>query len=364
MVKLSFIIPVYNVEKYLRKCVDSLLNQDFNNYEIILVDDGSTDESPQICDEFVRESQESRVKSQEYPLIRVIHQANAGVGAARNAGLKVAQGEYVCFVDSDDYWEPNVLGTLMAQVERENLDVLRFDYRNVRLKVESRESRVNRQDSFGVKYEVYEPNKYPHRVDTRTDIVSGERYLEERMGYACYPVMFIIRRGTLINELGNESVSELGTDCLFTEGIHFEDTEWLPRMILRAKRMNSTQLVVYNYFLHEGSITQVHGRLEKIRENIEDRITVIAHYNVYIAQYPNCKWLRNMLSNIAADVLTKVALELYEKRKEYIARLKSMNVFPLAIADQGKTYVRRAKMVNLFGSRLYCIIMHILHIIH
>ena len=127
MVKLSFIVPVYNVEKYLRKCVISLVHQDFENYEVILVDDGSTDGSSKICDELCETISDERLA------IRVIHQPNAGVGAARNAGLKVAKGEYVCFVDSDDYWEPNVLGTLMAQVEREKLDVLRFDYRNVRL---------------------------------------------------------------------------------------------------------------------------------------------------------------------------------------------------------------------------------------
>ena len=242
--KLSIIIPVYNVEKYLRKCVISLVHQDFQDYEIILVDDGSTDGSSEISDEL------GETISDERLAIRVIHQPNAGVGAARNAGMKVAKGEYVCFVDSDDYWEPNVLGTLMEQVERENLDVLRFDYRNVRI-VNSEELIVNSEGLIvnSGKYEVYEPNKYPHKVDMRTDTVSGERYLEERMGYACYPVMFIIRRCLLINELENEGISELGKDCLFTEGIHFEDTEWLPRMMLRAKRVNSTQLMVYTTFL-------------------------------------------------------------------------------------------------------------------
>ena len=123
MPRLSFIVPVYNVAPYLRKCVDSLIAQDYDDYEIILVDDGSTDECPQICDELAA----------AYENIRVIHQENAGLSAARNAGLKVAKGEYICFVDSDDYWEENVLGGLMEQVEREKLDVLRFDYQNVRV---------------------------------------------------------------------------------------------------------------------------------------------------------------------------------------------------------------------------------------
>ena len=281
------------------------------------------------------------------------------MGAARNAGLKQAKGEYLCFVDSDDYWEPNVLGTLMAQAEREQLDVLRFDYRNVRLKVESRESRVNRQDSFGVEYEVFEPNKYPHQVDTQTDIVSGLKYLEERMGYACYPVMFIIRRGTLINDLGNEGISELGKDCLFTEGIHFEDTEWLPRMMLRAKRVNSTPLMVYNYFLHEGSITQVQGQNMKMRQNMENMMFVIEQYSKYRIQYPQCRWLRNMQSIMTLGVLTSIARVFYEDRDEFISRLWSMDIFPLTMADQGTTYTRRAILVNLFGPKLYCTIMRL-----
>ena len=359
--KLSIIIPVYNVEKYLRKCVDSLLAQDLpvEDYEIILVDDGSTDGSVAICDEYAQlvKSEKLIVKSIN---IRVIHQANAGVGAARNAGLKVAKGEYVCFVDSDDYWEPNVLGTLMAQVEREKLDVLRFDYQNVRI-VNSEELIVNSEGLIvnSGKYEVFEPNKYPHQVDRRNEVVDGETYLNTRMGYACYPVMYIVKRSLLIGNLSLVTGDLAGKDCLFTEGIHFEDTEWLPRMMLRAKRVNNTPLIVYNYLLHQGSITQVRGQKEKLRQNIEDCMTVIAHYNAYIVQYPNCLWLRKMRGSIVSFVLTSVAREFYTERKEYIARLKSMSVFPLTIADQGKTYVRRAVLVNLFGSRLYCALLHL-----
>ena len=88
----SVIIPVYNVEKYLAECVDSVLAQSCQNYEIILVDDGATDSSGRMCDEYARK--DSR--------IRVIHQSNGGLSAARNAGLDAAQGEYVYFLDSDD----------------------------------------------------------------------------------------------------------------------------------------------------------------------------------------------------------------------------------------------------------------------
>ena len=120
---LSIVVPIYNVAPYLRKCVDSLIAQDITDYEIILVDDGSTDECPQICDEYA---------ALHPNFIKVIYQENAGLSAARNSGISAAQGEYVLFVDSDDYLQSNVLGTLMTQVKRDNLDVLRFRYQNVR----------------------------------------------------------------------------------------------------------------------------------------------------------------------------------------------------------------------------------------
>lgn len=92
---ISVIVPVYNVENYLCKCVDSIINQTYNNLEIILVDDGSTDGSASICDEYVLK--DSRVK--------VIHKENGGVSSARNIGIAEASGEYICFVDSDDWLE-------------------------------------------------------------------------------------------------------------------------------------------------------------------------------------------------------------------------------------------------------------------
>ena len=86
--KLSIIVPIYNVAPYLRKCVDSLLAQDITDYEIILVDDGSPDECPQICDGY----------AEKYDNIRVVHQENAGLSAARNSGIKVATGDYIMYV--------------------------------------------------------------------------------------------------------------------------------------------------------------------------------------------------------------------------------------------------------------------------
>lgn len=335
MIKLSFIVPVYNVAPYLRKCVDSLLAQDYRDYEIVLVDDGSTDSCPSICDTYVREVECGKWNVES---LRVIHQPNAGLSAARNAGLKAAKGEYVCFVDSDDYWEPNVLGGLMEQVEREELDVLRFDYQNVRLKNE-RISELERE------YEVFEPNKRPHQVDRLNEVVDGETYLNTRMGYACYAVMYIMRR---------EMVPT------FTEGIHFEDVDWLPRMMLRAERVNSTTITVYNYLVRQGSITKTEGNKNKILKNIEDVVSIISQYNKYLECYPNCVWLQHMRSSMVVSVLTSVAQHLYSKRIEYIKRLKELNVFPLTMeVKQGITYMRKARLLNI-SSRLTVELLHFL----
>ena len=382
--KLSFIVPVYNVAPYLRKCVDSLLAQDYDDYEIILVDDGSTDDSPQICDELAEgPTSDSSLKGRENqftqntshidafedghnsrplqgragvrPPIRVIHQVNAGLSAARNAGILAARGEYLCFVDSDDYWQPNVLGGLMEQVERDNLDVLRFDYQNVRT-ADGQESRVKSQE---LKYEVFEPNKAPRYIDRKNEIVDGETYLNTRMGYACYAVMFILRRDIILN-LKSEIINHKSEidDCLFTPGLHFEDVDWLPRMMLKAKRVNSTPTIVYNYFWREGSITLTQGNKDKIKKNVEDQMRIIEKYSAFIGDYPQCHWLRNMQSSMACGVLTTVAREFYLERKVYINRLKAMGVFPLCITDQGKTYTHRAMITNLFGAEIYCRLMN------
>lgn len=118
----SVIIPIYNQEKYLRECLDSICNQSLRNIEIICVNDGSTDKSSEILENYVK--QDSR--------IRILSQKNQGAGAARNLGMKVAKGEYLSFLDSDDIFEPLMLETMVRAIEKDNADVLvcrsdRFD---------------------------------------------------------------------------------------------------------------------------------------------------------------------------------------------------------------------------------------------
>ena len=318
MVKLSFIVPVYNVEPYLRKCVDSLLAQDYSDYEIILVDDGSPDNCPQICDEYTT----------THKNIQVIHQKNGGLSAARNTGLKAAKGEYVCFVDSDDYWESNVLGGLMVQIERDNLDVLRLKHQNV-----------------NQKFEVFNPYKRDHSSNNvySGDVTDGVEFLNERFGIQCYAVMFIIRREIV---------------PLFTHGIHFEDVDWLPRMMLRAERVNSTDTVVYYYLIHDGSITQEAGNIEKRERNVLDAIYVIEQYNQLVKAYVNCLWLISMRSSLVISVLNTVSECLYEKRKEYLKRLYALSVFPLRCDVRNNTLIRKVRLCNI-SPRLYLLIMHL-----
>ena len=114
---ISVIVPVYKVEQYLRRCVDSILNQTYSDFELLLVDDGSPDACPQICDEYARQD----------PRVRVIHKPNGGLSDARNAGLAQADTKYVYFLDSDDYIEPQAIEILHHIAEQNNLDMLHFD---------------------------------------------------------------------------------------------------------------------------------------------------------------------------------------------------------------------------------------------
>lgn len=118
---ISVIMPVYNVAQYLPQSIESVLNQDYDKLELILIDDGSKDESGAICDSYA--ARDSRV--------RVIHQENGGAAAAKNAGLRIAAGEYLSFVDSDDYLEPDVYGYMVEVLTSSGADAAQFAFRDV-----------------------------------------------------------------------------------------------------------------------------------------------------------------------------------------------------------------------------------------
>lgn len=118
---ISVIVPVYNVEKYLRQCLDSLVKQTYKNIEVIMVDDGSKDSSGRICDEYAK----------EYENFFVVHKKNAGLGMARNTGFEYMHGEYVTFLDSDDYLDPDCINNLYASLLKEHVDVCKGGFKRV-----------------------------------------------------------------------------------------------------------------------------------------------------------------------------------------------------------------------------------------
>ena len=330
--KLSIIVPIYNVAPYLRKCVDSLLTQDISDYEIILVDDGSPDECPEICDQYAA-SYPSEFKGQENskaaphastpytihhtPSIRVIHQANAGLSAARNAGIAAAQGDYILFVDSDDYLQPNTMATLLDQAERDNFDVLRFRYQNVK----------ENGDAFTPYKDMTNYNDYSA---TPTD---GMTFLNERMSTQCYAWQFVIKADIVRQEL-------------FTPGIYFEDTDWTPRMLLRAKRVASTDLVVYNYLWREGSITLSQHDIAKQRKQLNDKLDILAKLNQLGNTVSDRRWFDGMISGLVINVVGMIASAFYRERKEYIQRIKALDILPITTYHIAPRAQRKVKMIN------------------
>lgn len=119
--KISIIVPIYNVEKYLLRCIESVLSQDYTDFELILVDDGSPDRCPQICDEYAK--RDSRIK--------VIHKKNGGLVSARQAGFLLAKGKYILHLDSDDWLMPHAITTLYNYAEQGDYDIVRGCNRRV-----------------------------------------------------------------------------------------------------------------------------------------------------------------------------------------------------------------------------------------
>ena len=317
--KLSIIVPVYLVEAYLRKCVESLLAQDLSieDYEIILVDDGSPDGCPAICDGYAKQQRN----------IKVIHQANRGLSTARNTGIEAAEGEYIQFVDSDDYLEPNVLKTLIEQMDSDNLDVLRFNYHNV-----------------NERYVVFEPYKVNKLyVDYSETVCNGETFLTERLGFGCYAWQFLLRASLLNN-------------CRFKEGIYFEDTEWTPRMLLKAGRVASSSLMVYNYLMRSGSITQSSDVIKK-RKVLEDRLGLIDSLKTQMVDIADKRWFEGMIATTALTALGDISIYFWKERDIYIRRLKRTEIFPLSSYHSTPSAGRKIRLANISPS-LLCMMLH------
>lgn len=211
---ISVIVPVYKVEPYLRKCVDSILAQTYENLEIILVDDGSPDSCGAICDEYA--SREAR--------IRVIHKENGGLSSARNAGLEVARGEYIGFVDSDDWLEPQTYQWLLEMAVKEQLPMVcagRYDC----------DSRTE-----GRKVGLCPPKR---------EVISGQE---------------LTKRIFLWDNVDSAAWDKLYDRSLFQKiryplGVVSEDLPVTYRLALAAGRVGMLDKPVYNYLHRPGSIT-------------------------------------------------------------------------------------------------------------
>ena len=215
----SIILPIYNVEAYMERCIKSILNQDFSDYEIILVDDGSTDNCPKMCDEYLNREK-----------FKVVHKTNGGLSSARNAGLEVASGRYVFFLDSDDYIENNALQVLYESLNKNNVDVIKFNYRI--------------QPSKNEVISTLKPGLYKG-AQIREDVLSlalkNSGQFTMNAWSHIYSMDFLKKTGlcfTSEREVGSE-------DYLF----NFE-------MFLRAESLLCIRDVLYNYDYREGSLTK------------------------------------------------------------------------------------------------------------
>lgn len=208
----SIIVPVYQVEEYLPQCVQSVLSQTFPDFELILVDDGSTDRCPQMCDTY--EKEDSRVK--------VIHKLNGGASAARNLGLKSSRGRYIMFLDSDDFWiRENVLQDLFQLILQDNPDVI-----------------VIKAVSF-------------HQSDGS---FNEKHYSVEHIGLQsdCYDERFsqLVFSGAYRANAWNKVFARKllsKTDLLFQEGIIAEDMDWAARLALAANSISFLPEAIYGY---------------------------------------------------------------------------------------------------------------------
>lgn len=210
--KLSIIIPVYRVEDTLDRCVESVLKQDYDDMEIILVDDGSPDNCPQKCDDWSRK--DSR--------IRVIHKANGGLSDARNAGLDIAQGDYISFVDSDDFISLSTYGPLMNTLSRRpEIDILEYPVI------------VNFRSPKQHKLDFTEETVYDNISDYW---YKGQAYLHS---YACNKIY----RSSLFEEIR------------YPKGIVFEDIHTLPKLLKRANTIMTSGKGLYYYCPNPSGIT-------------------------------------------------------------------------------------------------------------
>lgn len=236
--RVSVIVPIYNTEAYLERCVDSLLAQTYTNIEIILVDDGSTDSSSEICDRYA--AQDVRVK--------VVNKPNGGLSSARNAGLDVASGDYIGFVDSDDYVSADMYRILAQRLADGTCDIANAMYVRV--------------DEEGKTYS----SKVPHDSDCT---ITAEDFVQELMLHT-----------------GDVSVCtklfrrELFLDVRFAEGKLNEDLLFMIEVFSKVKSVAFVGQVGYYYFVRSGSTSSGYGKavIDMVGNALHAKAAVDKHF--------------------------------------------------------------------------------------
>lgn len=213
--KISVIVPVYNTEKYLAKCLDSILNQTFLDFEIVVVNDGSPDDSQKIIEHYALQDQ--RVKSFIKP--------NGGLSDARNFGLDQAKGEYIAFIDSDDYIDVNMLQTMCDLALKHQAEIVFCDL--VKVNENGEEFR-----------DLPQSPQLPEKIVLKDDLT----IFGEMSCFAC-------------NKLFKKSLFD---HHRFLKGIHFEDIELIPKLVLDSTIIAKINEPFYKYFERQDSITKTH----------------------------------------------------------------------------------------------------------
>ena len=257
----SIIVPVYKVEEYLDRCVNSILNQTYKNFELILVDDGSPDDCPRLCDEYTKK--DFRVK--------VVHKENGGLSDARNAGLKICTGEHVLFVDSDDYIETCSLEKINENLD-EKIDILVLDA-------------------------VVENGKcdLEHNPDLIGKVLTGKDYLKKALSKVKMPM------AVWLNVYRKEFLTQ--NDLTFRKGLLHEDELFSPYAFLKADKVKYAPIKYYHYVLRESSITTT----SDLRKNAEHLYSTCCELNDLYNTISDRK-LRNLLK----DSLVMKYLNIYQ----------------------------------------------------
>lgn len=310
--KLSIIIPIYNVEKYIERCLKSCLNQDLplSDYEIIAIDDGSPDNSKEIVKQY----------QEKYSNIRLIIQENKGLSGARNTGLRIAKGEYIWFIDSDDFIEANCLAHFYQEAHNQSLDILPFSISFLH---------ENKDDQS------------PCDLKREGIPIKGKDYLLR--GYTFFTAWSAIyRRNFLINN-----------NIFFMRGILHEDQEFTPRAYYLAERVNYTSKLGYIYYQRSNTISTS----SKKKKRGQDLLKVADSLYKFISERESkeSEIYRFFIEKINHDCIQSINLYC---DKQIIKNIKSKDYYPLYnIKNNYKTSLQTC----LFNFSIY--LYHIIYIL-